>query len=145
MAAISSDPAFLRQLERIVIASVAVTARVMSDLSTDLTLSQWRVLVLVDQRRGIPVSALAIALDAKLPSVSRLLGRLRERGLVETQRSPVDARIILVTLTDRGHQVRNRVVRARRDRFRQAIDEIAATNDTNDLLELTAAVLERAG
>src|SRR3954470_2907922 len=90
----------LHQIERVVVASVAMTARALADVAPELTFVQWRVLVLVDAPDG--VGAIAAALGAKIAATSRLIGRLRARGLVETKRGDADARVVLVTLTARG-------------------------------------------
>ena len=88
-------------MERIVVASVALTARALAEESPELTLLQWRVLVLADQPGGVGIGAIAAAVGSKMAAMSRLIGRLRARGLVQTRRGEGDARLVLVTLTAR--------------------------------------------
>jgi DNA-binding MarR family transcriptional regulator len=108
-------------LERIVVASVAVTARALAEAAPDLTLLQWRLLVLIDTPQGMGVGQVAAALGAKIAAVSRLIGRLRARGLVETRRGEGDARLVFVSLTAKGRKIRRRVVERRRAELRDAV------------------------
>src|SRR3954465_12182888 len=79
----TSDP--LTALERVVLGSVGVTARAVGTVAPDLTLLQWRVIVvLAPAVNGLAVSELAGHLGSRLPAMSRLLGRLRSRGLIQT-------------------------------------------------------------
>jgi len=103
------------ELERIVVASVAITARVLAEVSPELTFIQWRVLVVVGSApQGIAVGSLAAELGAHLAAMSRLVGRLRARGLVATAKDPSDARVTLVRLTEAGARLRDAVVDRRR-------------------------------
>jgi DNA-binding MarR family transcriptional regulator len=138
-------PSVLLDLERIVVASVAVTARALADVAPELTLVQWRVLVLVDRPGGIPVGSIAAALGTKIASASRLVGRLRQRGLVQTRRSEDDARVVLVSMTAQGLDLRNRVVDRRRRELHAAIADARLTPAAAPLLERMATVLEDLG
>jgi len=129
-------------LERIVVAAVAITARALAEVAPELTFVQWRVIVLVDQPDGIAVGALAAALGAKIAAMSRLVGRLRGRGLVSTQRSETDARVVLVTLTPAGSDLRSRVVERRRQELRAALANTALPADAALVMGRVAAALE---
>ena len=138
----ASEQPVLPDVERIVVAAVGVTARALADVAPELTLLQWRVLVLIDQPDGIAVGAIAIALGAKIAAVSRLVGRLRDRGLLQTRRADHDARIILVSLSDAGTSLRRRVVRRRRDELRVALERAQLGGDSKTTLRRLASVLE---
>ena len=133
----------LRDVERIVVASVGITARGLGEVAPDLTLVQWRVLVLVDVAGSIAIGSLAASLDAKIAAMSRLVGRLRARRLVETHRGADDARVVLVTLTDGGRDLRRRVVARRREDLRTAIAQADLPADAAMVVDRLAAVLER--
>jgi DNA-binding MarR family transcriptional regulator len=130
-------------LERIVIASVAVTARALADVSPELTLVQWRVLVLVDQHGGMGIGPIAAALGTKIAAVSRLIGRLRARGLVETRRGESDARLVLVSLTPKGEELRARVVERRRAELSVALAQLLLQDQAARTVDLLADALER--
>ncbi len=133
----------LPTLERIVVASVAITARALAEVAPELTFVQWRALVLVDRPEGIAVGALATALGAKIAAMSRLVGRLHARGLVETHRGEADARVVLVTLTSAGGELRSRVVARRREDVRAAIASTSLPSDASVVLERIAVALEK--
>jgi DNA-binding MarR family transcriptional regulator len=135
----------LPTLERIVVASVAITARALAEVAPELTFVQWRVLVLVDRPEGIAVGALATALGSKMAAMSRLVGRLRARDLVDAHRGEDDARLVLVTLTTTGAELRSRVVERRRDELRAALALTALPADARRVMERVAAALEETG
>ncbi len=105
----------LQPLERLVIGAVGVTATAVGEAAHDLTLLQWRVIVvLAAADDGMAVSELARRLGSRVPAMSRLLARLRSRGLVEARKDQPDARITTVLLADPGRELWRRVVDRRR-------------------------------
>ncbi len=107
--------ALVAELERVVVASVAVTARALAVVAPDMTLLQWRALVVIDEAgAGIPVSGVAASLEAKMSATSRLVGRLRARGLVRATHARGDSRYTLLSLTSAGRDLRRQVVERRR-------------------------------
>jgi DNA-binding MarR family transcriptional regulator len=130
----------LPALERVVVASVAVTARALAEVAPELTFVQWRVLVMLDADTGEPVGKVAAALGAKVAAVSRLLGRMRRRGLIETRRDAADARVVRVSLTDAGRELRERVVVRRRADLAAAV-RAGLPSDATVTLERVAAAL----
>jgi len=101
-------------VERTVVASVAITARVLAEVAPELTFIQWRVLVVIGASDGIAVGAIAGELGARVAATSRLIGRLRDHDLVSTTKDPGDARVTLVRLTQNGERLRAAVVKRRR-------------------------------
>jgi DNA-binding MarR family transcriptional regulator len=129
-------------VERVVVASVGLTARAVTDVAADLTLGQWRVLVLVDRPGGMAVGSIATALGAKMAAVSRLISRLQRRGLVETRRADFDARVVLVSLTSVGEALRTRIVERRRSDLVAMLEGAELTPDSQGVVERVAAALE---
>ena len=83
-----TDQRILEAIDELALALVAVTARALSEAvnDLDLTLSQWRVLVVIGQRkRPLRVGEIATRIEASLPSTSRILRRLERRGLISTR------------------------------------------------------------
>jgi DNA-binding MarR family transcriptional regulator len=132
----------LAELERVVVASVAVTARALADVAPELTFAQWRVLVLVDAPDAVGVGAIASALGTKIAATSRLVGRLRAHDLVATERSADDARVVLVRLTVDGRNVRSRVVERRRIDLGRAVAHADVPRDAAAVLTSLATALE---
>jgi DNA-binding MarR family transcriptional regulator len=111
-----TDKRILDAIDDLALELVAVTARALADAVNDLelTLPQWRVLVVIGQRRTpLRVGEIASRIDASLPSTSRILRRLERRGLISTRRDERDRRATLVRLTPTGVSARRRVMQAR--------------------------------
>ncbi|HID4047086.1 MarR family transcriptional regulator [Pluralibacter gergoviae] len=69
-----------------------------------LDVSRFRVLMLTEQYGRASISQIAEYAMAKMPTVTKIVGRLRDDGLVTTSSSEEDARVTLVELTDAGRQ-----------------------------------------
>jgi DNA-binding MarR family transcriptional regulator len=133
-----TDKRILEAVDHLAYQLVAITATALSEGvgSLDLTLAQWRVLVVVGERRSNPlrVGDVAARINASLPSTSRILRRLERRGLITTERDERDRRATLVSLTPAGTTARRRVIQARQKRVGEALK---ATNG-----RLTEAAIE---
>lgn len=57
---------------------------------------------------SISVKELAVLTECSTPAVSRMLGELEKRGLIERVIDPKDRRGIRVTVTEKGQEVRKR-------------------------------------
>lgn len=68
----------------------------------DASRGQGRVLKLLDAMPGASQRDLAYVLGMRPQSLSELLGKLEAKGLVARQKSPDDARVALVSLTEQG-------------------------------------------
>ncbi|WP_406368486.1 MarR family transcriptional regulator [Streptomyces sp. NBC_00647] len=81
-----------------------------------VSVSQLRVMYLVDRENGFPMRALTRRLGASPPSVSRLVDRLQALGFVERRPCPDSRREVMLGLTPAGriHLAR---VRERRDQL----------------------------
>jgi DNA-binding MarR family transcriptional regulator len=111
------------RIERLVTASVGITAAALaeSEGGAELTLPQWRALVLLEQGGTLRVTDLAGEMGTSLPSASRLIRRVERRGLVTTERDEADRRATLVRLTPRGEASISAVMDARRGRIAAAL------------------------
>ena len=114
----------LDSLERLAVASVGLTASALAETreAQDLTLSQWRAIVVLAGDDDQRVSDLADRLGISLPSASRLMRRLERRGLVSAERDETDRRATLLRLTVRGRAAHDAVVATRRRRMRAALN-----------------------
>jgi DNA-binding MarR family transcriptional regulator len=99
---------------------VAVAVRSLRDLSDEVTLAQYRVLVILASRGPQLVGALAEQLEVMPSTATRLCDRLVRKGLVQRDHSPSSRREVEVRLTTGGRGLVDRVTRHRR----KAIDEI---------------------
>lgn len=130
-------------LERLVMGSVGVTARVVAEGAPELTLLQWRVLVvLAEAPDGATVSELASRIGSRLPATSRLVGRMRRRGLVETRKDHPDTRVTSVLLGPRGRELWQRVVAGRRSELIAVLAAAVFTPNDQPGLERLARAME---
>ena len=72
-----------------------------------LDVPRWRVLMCLSQDRAVSVSEVAERAIVKLPTMTKIVQRMAEDGLVTCSVSEVDARVTVVTLTGPGLQARH--------------------------------------
>jgi DNA-binding MarR family transcriptional regulator len=73
-----------------------------------VTLPQAMVLVrVVDAKKPVPLTHVARFMLQESPSVTTLVDRMCERGLVERTRDPKDRRKALIVATEKGRQLRS--------------------------------------
>ena len=121
-----TDQRVLDAIDGLALGLVAVTERAITQTvgELDLTLAQWRVLLVVGQSRTpLRVGDVADRIQASLPSTSRILRRLERRGLLSTERDDRDRRATLVQLTATGAATRRKVIQARQRLIAAAIDD----------------------
>ncbi len=122
-------------LEPLIVGSIAVTARALSGAAPDLTLLQWRALVVIhESAEGATVGDIAARIGANSSPVSRLVGRLEHRGLVRTQPDTDDRRSTRVLLTQLGMAVVERVIATRLE----MVKDISVRDLDRDTLERLA-------
>lgn len=81
--------------------------KVLKKLGTDLP--SRRVLMMLQLHGTVSVSELATHGILKLSTATRIVQRMREEGLVETQTNEEDARITNVLMTDKGKELLARI------------------------------------
>lgn len=72
----------------------------------------------------LPMSRLASLLDVSLPSLTGIVSRMEEHGLVERVRDGRDRRIVLVRATEQGHEAVREVEAVRRDQMRRIVEAL---------------------
>jgi DNA-binding MarR family transcriptional regulator len=108
-------PEVVDTLELILFGAIGLTTVALADAGVpDLTLAQWRALVVIGRADGLRVGEVAERIGVSMPSTSRLLSRMERRGYLVSERDPADRRATLVRLSDRGHHVRAAVIERRR-------------------------------
>jgi uncharacterized protein YeaO (DUF488 family)/DNA-binding MarR family transcriptional regulator len=129
-------------VERILVGGIGVTALALAEATpaAELTLAQWRVLVIVAGADGVRIGEIATRLNVGIPSASRLVRRLERRGLATAERDESDRRATLVRATTEGRRVRGAVVRRR-----QELIEAALHGQLGSVTDETVAVLDRTG
>lgn len=108
-------------------ALVGVAARSLSALETDVTLPQYRALVLLSARGEQNVSALADALEIHPSSATRLCDRLLTKGLIDRATSIENRREVSLTLSPDGRALVDAVTKSRRRELRRIVGRIDLT------------------
>jgi DNA-binding MarR family transcriptional regulator len=107
---------------------VGVAARSLEELPRDMTLAQFRALVLLSTRGRLAMGELAEAMRVHPSTTTRLVDRLDAKRMVRRQARDGDRRQITIQLTRRGKVVVDRVTAARR-RSLAAIVECLSEHD----------------
>ena len=117
-------------------ALVAVAARSLADLAEDVTLAQYRALVVLRTRGAQRPADLAEWLQVTPSTASRMVERLVRRRLVRRVRSTHDRRMVKVHLTESGHKLVDEVI----DRRRAEIERILGQMPVRGRKTVTAAL-----
>lgn len=82
-----------------------------------LTMTQLKLLTVLDSAGEMNVKALAECMHLSLPGTSRAADALIRRGLLDRREDPADRRSKLLTLTDAGREATGRIAVARVEAF----------------------------
>ena len=135
----SAEPSLLALLS-------AASRRASADLERvlepeGLPYEQWRVLEVLADENGRSMSALAEAVEMKLPSLSKLIDRMVASALVQRAPDPQDQRRVLVYVSDIGLQ-RFRSLKDPVRRKRSSIESRLGSDRGQELKRLLREFLE---
>jgi DNA-binding MarR family transcriptional regulator len=108
-------------------AFVAQTARSLGGLDEDVTLPQFRTLVVLVSRGPQRVVDLAQELTVTSSTAVRMCNRLVRKGLVAREERPEDRRAAWITLTAGGRELVGEVMRRRQEALGEVIAELSLT------------------
>jgi DNA-binding MarR family transcriptional regulator len=115
--------------------------RLRQEAGASLSPSQTAALVTIERHGPLTPSELAERERVQRPTVTRVLARLEEAGLVDRAADPQDRRSSLVSISDDGRALLE-TARARKDAFlARRIDALEPAD--REALERAAAILER--
>jgi DNA-binding MarR family transcriptional regulator len=105
---------------------VAVAARSLADLdeAEEVTLAQYRSLVVLASRGAQGIASLAEALNVTPPTASRLCDRLVRKGLVRRRTDRNDRRQVRVALTESGRRLVDVVTERRRHEIAELLEAV---------------------
>lgn len=103
-------------------AFVGFAARSVAAVDDDVTLSQFRVLVVLVVRGPQRSSDIADELQVNPSTATRMLDRLTRKGLVRRARSATDRRSVQVRVTPGGRQIVEQVMTRRRADLQRIVD-----------------------
>jgi DNA-binding MarR family transcriptional regulator len=93
---------------------VAVAARSLADLDEEVTLTQYRMLVVLAEHGPVGIASLAEWLGVTPPTASRLCERLVRKGLARRRTDRNDRRQVRVALSESGRHLVDVVTERRR-------------------------------
>jgi DNA-binding MarR family transcriptional regulator len=121
----AADP-YVESLLRASRALMSITARSLASVNEEVTLPQFRSLVVLSTAGPQTVSALADRLAVHASTMTRMCNRLVTRGLVVRVPSAVDRREVVIALTDMGTSVVENVMAARRRELDAVVQRMGA-------------------
>lgn len=125
-------------------ALVGVAARSLAAAEEQVTLPQYRALVVLASHGPQRVQDLAEALDVNQSTATRMCDRLDRKGLISRVRPEDNRRTVIVTLTDSGKQLVDAVTRRRRADLRSILRRLDPQAQ-EDLVPALRAFAEVAG
>lgn len=105
-------------------ALVAVAARSLADAGENVTLAQYRALVVLSTRGPHRPGDLAERLGVTASTASRMVERLVRKGLVRRTRSSHDRRTVRVHLTEPGQCLVDEVIVRRREEIERILAQM---------------------
>jgi DNA-binding MarR family transcriptional regulator len=123
---------------------VGITARSLSMLDIDLTLSQYRIVVLLAARGPQRTVDLARELTLHPSTVTRTCDRLIRRGLLHRQHRQLDRRVAWLALSEPGKELIGEVMRRRNAEIRRLLDAVPV-DDPGQVAGVLGAIVAAAG
>ena len=124
---------------------VAVAARSLGDVAEEVTLTQYRTLVVLASRGPQSLAELADAVDVTPPTATRMCDRLIKKGLIVRRHERDDRRLIRLTLAKDGRELVDAVTQRRRTEIAHLMEAIPQDQQAalvDSLQRLTAAAGE---
>ena len=107
----------------------------------DTTMATGFTLLSIDPEEGTPSTALGPKMGMEATSLSRILKRMEELGLIERRPNPEDGRGVLIHLTDFGREKRD-YSREKVIRFNEAIRSQISAEKIDHFYEVTEVINE---
>lgn len=103
---------------------VAIAARSLADVAEEVTLTQYRTLVVLASRGPQHLGGLAAAVGVTPATATRMCDRLVRKGLVRRRVEPDNRRQLRVALTEHGRGLVDAVTARRRQEIEQVLRAI---------------------
>ena len=117
---------------------VAVSARSIAAVDESITIPQFRLLVVLDSRGPIKLTAVAESLAVNPSTATRMVDRLVAAELVSREANPASRRELVVSLTDTGAAVVREVTQRRRREIARIVSRMPATTRRGLVRALTS-------
>jgi DNA-binding MarR family transcriptional regulator len=123
---------------------VAVAARSLAEVAEEVTLPQFRALVVLASRGPQRVASLAEALGVTPPTATRMCDRLVRKGLVRRRTGREDRRQVNLTVTATGRDLVADVTERRRREIAELLRDVSL-HDQAAMVELFGKLAGAAG
>jgi DNA-binding MarR family transcriptional regulator len=117
---------------------MAISARSIGQVDENITISQFRTLVILSNQGPINLATLASLLGVQPSATGRMVDRLVTAGLIDRLPHPTSRRELLAALTKRGREVVRRVTAHRRVEIAQIVEQMPASDRHGLVRALTA-------
>lgn len=126
----------VERLVRIVSAIVKKRGReILADF--DITPPQFNALLTLIQSGTLTIGELGEKMYLACSTATDLVDRMERNGLVARERDTNDRRVIRLKVLDRGHQMRNEVLIARKNYLSGVLDKISSDEASAMIIALT--------
>jgi DNA-binding MarR family transcriptional regulator len=114
-------------------------------LPGDLTLAQLSILMTLQERGPMRMTALASHQRVRTPTVTVAIRRLEKLGLVDRSHDPTDLRAVVVAITPQGHTMRQNALATRQQQLATMLtaltpEDRASLNEALSPLERLASL-----
>lgn len=117
---------------------VAISAHSIAVVDENITIPQFRTLVILSNRGPVNLATLAGLLGVKPSATGRMVDRLVGAGLIDRLPHPTSRRELLAALTQRGRKVVRQVTAHRRDEIARIVEQMPASDRHGLVRALTA-------
>jgi DNA-binding MarR family transcriptional regulator len=105
-----------------------------------LTTSQMKVLLLFEEKKKFSMGELSVLYSVSVSTMTSMVDRLFQNGILKRERDRTDRRIVLVSLTSKGKKVLTRLVDVRRE----VLESFLYTLDENEVKRFNRAMNDAA-
>ena len=110
---------------------VGISARSLVEASDEVTLPQYRTLVVLQARGSQSLQQLADELQVVPSTATRMCDRLVRKGLIRRAAAPQDRREVELTITPEGTRIVNAVTRRRRAEIKRIVAKMSKRRRTD--------------
>ena len=105
-----------------------------------LDITRWRILMLLKQHGEMSISSICIHAVGKIPTITKIVYRMKSDNLVNIKTSESDARVSLVSIRDKGLEKIEHIISTTDDLFAAAFSGFT-TSEIENLNLLTKKLL----
>jgi len=117
---------------------IAISATSIAAVDENITIPQFRTLVILSNEGSVNLATLATLLGVKPSATGRMVDRLVSAGLIDRLPHPTSRRELLAALTPRGRKVVRQVTTHRRAEIARIVEKMPPTERHGLVRALTA-------